>query len=89
MATSDVKEKALSDRELLKHVVAFKKRFYPRGWADYDSAVTGGLKLIPSAHVYEIVKSDYKAMRTMIFGKYPEFDEIMEILRLLELEINA
>ena len=88
MATSDVKEKALSDRELLENVVTFKKRFYPRGWADYDSAVRGGLKLIPATHVYEVVKSDYRAMRTMIFGKYPEFDEIMDILRRLEVEIN-
>lgn len=88
MAMSDVKEKSLSNLELLEQVVEFKKRFYPRGWADYDSAVAGSLKLIPTEHVYETVKDDYRAMRGMIFGKYPEFDEIMEILQELEDEIN-
>lgn len=89
MTLSDVKDKALSDIELLEHVVEFKKRFYPRGWAEYDSAVPGSLKLIPSGHVYETVREDYKAMRTMIFGKYPEFDEIIDILQKLEKEINT
>ena len=89
MAMSDVKDKALSNIKLLEQVVEFKKRFYPRGWADYDSAATGSLKLIPSEHVYKVVKDDYRAMRSMIFGKYPEFDEIMDILQKLEDEINS
>lgn len=88
MATSNVKNIALADLELLKEVVEFKKKFYARSWADYDSAANGHLKLIPKEEVYMVVKDDYKAMRNMIFGKYPEFDEIMEILRKLEIEIN-
>jgi hypothetical protein len=75
--------------ELLENVVAFKKRFYPRGWADYDAAKPGTLKLLPSQSTEQTLRQDYKDMRSMIFGKYPEFDTILEILENLEKEING
>jgi len=72
----------------LRDVVEFKNRFYPRGWAQYDLARSGTLKLIPETHVMETVRADYRAMENMIFGDYPDFDEIMVILKALEDEIN-
>lgn len=38
MAKNEVKEEALSDLELLKNVVEFKQKFYPRTWAKYEKA---------------------------------------------------
>ena len=38
MAASPVKEKAFQQLELLKRVVEFKMKFYPRGWARYPDA---------------------------------------------------
>jgi len=89
MAVSEVKGRALSDLKQLADVVAFKKKFYRRGWARYDLARPGTFKLIPEAHVLAVVRRDYVDMRNMIFGKYPPFDEIMETLRELEHEING
>lgn len=89
MATAPVKDAALADPALLQEVVAFKQRFYSRGWARYELATPGTLKLIPNDEVLIALKKDYAQMRNMIFGRYPSFDEVMETLRILETEINA
>jgi hypothetical protein len=88
MSLSPVKAAALADMELMCNVVEFKKQFYPRAWANYDKAVPGTVRIIPPEHVIDQLKSDYAKMKSMIFGKYPAFDEIMKILRALENEIN-
>ncbi len=86
---SPVKKSALPDTELMRNVVEFKKQFYPRAWANYDKAVSGTFRLVPPDHVIGPLKLDYAKMGNMIFGKYPAFDEIMEILAKLEKEING
>lgn len=88
MAKSDIKPKALKRLDLLGNVVEFKKRFYYRGWAKYDEAKPGTFKLIPPLHIEKQLRTDYKAMKNMIFGYYPSFDEIIHILKELEDEIN-
>jgi hypothetical protein len=89
MAQSSVKEQALADPKLLANVVAFKQRFYPRGWARYDQSKTNTLVLVPEGHVLASVRSDYQAMENMIFGEMPDFEEILAVLQSLQEEINA
>lgn len=89
MAKSEVKGDAIVDLPQLEAVVEFKKKFYPCNWAQYDMAKPGTLKLIPEAHVLAVVRKDYADMRNMIFGTYPDFDEILATLQSLEDEINA
>jgi predicted nucleotidyltransferase component of viral defense system len=88
MAQNEVKEEALADLELLKNVVEFKQKFYPRTWAKYEEAVPGTLKLLPLEFRLDSLEKDYKAMQNMIFDKYIFFEEIIEILENLEKEIN-
>jgi len=89
MAASDVKGKALADLDQLADVVAFKQKFYRRGWAQYHLAKPGTLQLVPAPDVMAAVRRDYVDMRNMIFGKYPSFDEIMSALQALQDEING
>lgn len=89
MAKSDVRLAALANIEQLQDVVSFKVRFYPRGWAKYETAKVGSLRLIPDNHVLTSVRSDYVEMHKMIFGEYLPFDEIVATLRELEGEING
>ncbi|MBL3529457.1 MAG: nucleotidyl transferase AbiEii/AbiGii toxin family protein [gamma proteobacterium endosymbiont of Lamellibrachia anaximandri] len=89
MAQSPVKARALADPELLASVVTFKQRFYPRGWARYDLAKPGTLRLVPEGHVLASVRSDYRAMENMIFGEVSDFEEILAVLQGLQEEINA
>lgn len=46
-----VKAAALGDLTLLSSTVEFKKKFYPRAWANYDLAEPGKFKLIPPERV--------------------------------------
>jgi hypothetical protein len=87
-ADETLKAAALGKLELLEDVVLFKKKFYPRGWANYDAALRGMLKLIPPDHVLEVMRKDYLAMQEMIFGRCPSFEEIIASLTKLEAEIN-
>ena len=88
LASSPVLTSAMADLQLLRDVVAFKQRFYPSGWARYEDAVPGSLKLIPAeTHVAEL-RRDYSSMEVMIHGKIPDFDQIMNALEVLEDQIN-
>ena len=86
--TSDPNE-AFKDIDLLKKVVEFKQRFYPSGWAKYELAKPGTMRLLPPSHVEKVLRDDYEAMRIMVFGEYPSFDDILKELRSLEGEINS
>jgi hypothetical protein len=88
MGHSGVKDKALADMHLLEEVVSFKKRFYPRGWARYDEARRGTLRLHPAEHNLTALKKDYLEMGNMIFGDIPAWEEILDYLGQLEYEIN-
>jgi hypothetical protein len=67
----------------------FKKKFYPRGWAKYDEAKPGTFRLNPPAHSKKKLESDYKTMKEMIYGDYPDFETLMQYIEQLENEINA
>lgn len=88
IARSPVKQKAFSDLQLLKNVVDFKEKFYHSGWANYQEAKPGTLKLLPPAHSMTELRKDYGKMKMMIYGAPLSFDEIMESLEKLEDEIN-
>lgn len=88
MAETVVKTNALDNLNLLKDVVEFKQQFYPSGWAKYENAKIGILKLVPPQERHGQLKKDYEAMRSMIFGSYPSLDEIMKTLKGLEDEIT-
>jgi len=88
MAASPVKDAALSDMGMLADVAEFKQRFYPSAWARYDLAKPGTLQLLPEGAALAAVKMDYRAMANMMFGKAPEFDEIIAVLQQLQDEIN-
>ena len=91
MGTSDlgVKTQALSSIDLLKDVVDFKQRFYPRGWARYDEAREGILHLSPKEYQLSELKKDYDKMHEMIFGDVPEWDDILSGIKQLEEEIRT
>lgn len=89
MAKLGVLDKALDQSDLLKQVADFKAKFYPRKWAEYDSARIGSLKLIPSNIHKEALKRDYSKMAGMIYGERPDFDNLMAELAEIEAKING
>lgn len=88
MAQTPLKDIAFSRLNLLKTVVDFKIKFYPRAWAKYDEAIPPTLKLIPPDYRFSALSADYDAMKDMLYGEIPSFDEVMSGIRVLEEEIN-
>ena len=89
MAASEVKNTAFAKIDLLNKVVDFKKKFYPRRWANYDEAKPGSLRLVPPAFRMTELEEDYQNMRYMLYGDIPSLDQIMQRLTSLEKEINS
>jgi len=90
LAGSPLRDVAFAQASLLKDVVEFKKRFYPCGWARYDLAIPGTIKLLPTRQEQlRNLERDYQKMQVMLFGERPEFDAILENLRRLESHINT
>jgi hypothetical protein len=89
LARSGIRDQALSDLGLLKDVVDFKEKFYPVGWAHYETAVPGSLQLLPPERVRQLLVKDYQAMQDMIFGYKPTTTEIFDTLTDLEEQINS
>lgn len=88
MTEQPVKKMALLSLDLLRDVVDFKMKFYPCAWAHYESAKPGTFRLLPDEENIKRLKDDYLAMREMIFGEVPDFEEVLVGLKKLEDEIN-
>jgi len=89
MAGSTIKDVALADLELLRSVVAFKTKFYPRAWARYELVTPGTMRLMPLEDRMKALRDDYARMQVMFFGEFPKFDDMISALRELEGEING
>jgi hypothetical protein len=81
-------EKAAGRPELLQRVVEHKKVFFPSGWAYYDEAIRGSLRLTPHPGRIRQLEEDYDKMREMFFAEPPVFAEVLRILEEWETHFN-
>lgn len=88
LGNSWVKESAFKRRELLEKDVAFKQKFYYAKGAHYETATLGSIELQPKQEVLDALREDYLAMKNMIYGSMPDFEEILGFLERLEEEIH-
>ena len=89
LSVSAISDRALSDLSLLKRVAEHKGVYFASGWAKYDEARLGSLRLTPRDERVPALKQDYNQMKDMIFGEIPSFEKIVESLREIESRINA
>jgi hypothetical protein len=89
LSNSDVLDRAMDAIELLTRVAIHKRVFFKSGWANYESARPGTLRLVPGDRIIAQLRRDYDAMEPMFFGAAPEFEEILRHLPELEHRINA
>ncbi len=85
----DRRKAAVADLAMLATVVRNKGLFFKSAWANYDSAKPPTLRLVPPDDRVEALSADYDLMRDFFFDKPPAFDEVVEILREAEREING
>ncbi len=89
LAKTEIAERAIKDKDLLKNVVENKKIFFTRAAAQYDEALTGYLHLSPKEERLSALKADYERMAEMFFSEPPKMAEILNELAKLEERINS
>lgn len=89
MYSSFVKNEAFEDFELLNEVRNFTMTFYYRSWAKFEDAIPGSFMLYPNQNSLPKLKHDYEEMKQMIFGDSPSFEEVLDVIKKLEDEING
>jgi len=89
MCKKGIKDSALADLALCEQVVEFKKKFFPCSWSKDDLAKSGTFTLMPNKSLTNALKKDYAGMEQMIFGEYPNFDELLSEIGALEKELNS
>ena len=88
LGNSWVKESAFKRKELLEKDVAFKQKFYYAKGAHYETATLSSIELLPRKTVLNALQEDYQAMKNLIYGTMPEFEEILAFLEKLQGEIH-
>ena len=89
LALHPVAAQAIARGDVREQVVAWKARFFARGWARYDLAVPGTFRFAPPAARVKELQSDYAAMRPMYFVEPPSFAEVVRTLEALEEAVNG
>jgi hypothetical protein len=81
---------AAADFELLEQVAKHKSVFFRSGWASYDTAQPGTLRLMPPEARIKDLRADYRDMAPMMFDDTPlPFDEVLVRVRKLQDAVNA
>lgn len=86
---TDEGKAAAVDFDLLAQVAKHKAIFFRSGWASYDSARPGTLRLLPDDARVKDLRADYRAMAPMMFDASPlSFDDILTQIGALQDAIN-
>lgn len=89
LARHPVAKLAIARGDLREQVVAWKARFFARGWARYDLAQPGTFRFVPPAGRMKELESDYVAMRPMYFDEPLSFAEVVRTLEELDAAVNG
>ncbi|WP_281272625.1 nucleotidyl transferase AbiEii/AbiGii toxin family protein [Trinickia dinghuensis] len=80
---------AATDFDLLAQVAQHKTAFFRSGWASYDTAKPGSLRLMPDEARIKDLRADYRAMAPMMFDENPpSFDKLLAKIAVLQEAIN-
>lgn len=80
---------AIKNIELLLKVAEHKRTFFAASWARYADAKPGTLRLVPPENRLPMLEQDYRKMHEMFFGEPPPFEQLIDVLRQIEREING
>ena len=87
---TDEGQAAFADLDLLAQVAQHKATFFRSGWASYETARPGTLRLMPDEARLKDLRADYRAMAPMMFDQTPlSFDDILAKIAALEKMING
>jgi hypothetical protein len=85
---SEYGKMAIDNLALLADVVRHKSTFYKDNRADYPNATPQNIKIVPTSELNKSFKADYEDMaKSMIIGKPPTYEKLLEILHKIEKSI--
>ncbi|AYG62249.1 nucleotidyl transferase AbiEii/AbiGii toxin family protein [Rhizobium jaguaris] len=86
---TDEGKAAATDVDLLAQVAKHKTTFFRSGWASYDTAKPGSLRLMPNEGRIKDLRADYRTMAPMMFDETPpSFGDILAKIAALQEAIN-
>lgn len=88
IAQSPYLDGALQDLDLLNTVAQHKSIYFKSGWAKYDLAKPGTLRICPDEYRLKELEADYRDMREMFFNEPPALSVLIETAADLEHRIN-
>lgn len=76
--------------KLLKEVVEHKNMFFYTSWANYQSCLDGGLRLVPEGELRRVLMQDYQSMTKsgMFYKDPPDFVTILDKLNEIQARLN-
>jgi hypothetical protein len=88
MLNTPIAEKALTDTELYKHIIAHRRMFQAMKDFDYDTLLPATINIVPPESVIAKWEDDYSKMQAMIYGESPSFKTMIGKLKQLNERIN-
>jgi hypothetical protein len=87
----EIGRKALADRLLLEDVVRHKSVIFGASHAHYEYCLAGRFLLVPTEPLLSDLKKDYESVQAagMFDVEVPDFEQLLEELRVLEEAVNA
>lgn len=80
---------AATDLDLLSQVAKHKTTFFRSGWASYETAKPGSLRLMPEEARIKDLRADYRDMASMMFDERPPtFDDVLARIKEVQDAIN-
>jgi hypothetical protein len=84
-----VGEEACADDALIDDCVRHGRMFFYRKDSGLDVAERGSFRLRPTKEMLALLRRDYAAMATMIFGPVPTFEAVLGSVDRAEELLNA
>jgi hypothetical protein len=84
-----VGKRACTDAALIEDCIAHARMFFYRKDTGLEDVTRGSFRLKPSDGMLDVLRRDYDAMATMIFGEVPDFKMVLESVATAEAWLNG
>lgn len=85
---SDMSKSLVDKKHLATDCARHAQIFFNSAALDLKTAYAGTFSIVPSGAMIKELKRDYEAMRGMIFGKIPLFEELMDSIEIFANDLN-
>jgi hypothetical protein len=89
MVGEPIGKRACTDAALVEDCVNHARMFFYRRYTGLESVERGAFRLTPFGDMVDLLRRDYAAMATMIFGEVPDFRLVLDSVATAETWLNG